>query len=256
MPRIRSRAHPLFVIYHTWHQLLASSTWLPDAKASRLVGTVGDIVHRWRKTPPIEFLVGPDVWAEHRHPSSDDGSIARAKLATCDSSGEKRTQRAARGPARPASPRSEAHQQNPSIYDRARQGTKLPKSPALPRSTRASEAGSSDSNPDVNFSPTDLREWLDSITPTLSNKMEGMSHSSSTGDAILTRYREESARDPANALRGTLLVTHAEFVDASDGLQRSVYCSNDWAWHVYHKCLWSSNPPQKARFGHVDLRDP
>ncbi|KAL1754397.1 hypothetical protein FB107DRAFT_215889, partial [Schizophyllum commune] len=154
--------------------------------------------------------------------------------------------------------RSSAHPlfHNPSIYDRARQGTKLPKSPALPRSTRASEAGSSDSNPDVNFSPTDLREWLDSITPTLSDKTEVRSPrpSSSTGDAALTRYHEEPARDPANALHGTLLVTHAECVDASDGLQRSVYCSNNWAWHVYHQCLWSSSPPQKARFGHVDLR--
>ncbi|KAI5831820.1 hypothetical protein K523DRAFT_350377 [Schizophyllum commune Tattone D] len=251
MPRIRSSAHPLFVIYHTWNQLLASSTWLPDAKASRLVGTVGDIVHRWRMTPPIGFLVGPDVWAEHRHPSSDDGSIARAKLATCNSSREKRTQRAARGPAPPASPQSEAHQHRPSIHDRARQGTKLPKSPALPRSTRASEAGSSDNNPDVNFSSTDLREWLDSV---MSDNTEVKSPSSSTSDAILTRYRKEPARDPANALRGTLLVTHAEYVVASDGLQRSVYCSNDWAWHVYHKCLWSSSPPQKARFGHVDLR--
>ncbi|KAL1672567.1 hypothetical protein EV122DRAFT_283818 [Schizophyllum commune] len=256
VPRIRSRAHPLFVIYCTWNQLLASSTWLPDAKASRLVGTVGDTVHRWRMAPPIEFLVGPDVWAEHRHPSSDDGSMARARLATCKSPREKKTTRAARGSTRSPSLQSEARQHRPSIYDRARQGTVLPKSPVLPRSTRASEAGSSDSNPDVNFSPTDLREWLDSITPKPRQKMKVKPPPSSTGDAILTRYRKEPARDPANALRGTLLVTHAEFVDARDGLQRSVYCSNDWAWHVYHKCLWSSNPPQKARFGHVDLRDP
>ncbi|KAL1713082.1 hypothetical protein EV715DRAFT_296434 [Schizophyllum commune] len=290
LPTVESRTHPFFVLHALEGFMLGSARvlrypWLrPYRQAALRVSGL------WRGAPPREFRwgpdlplehwhpksikadnasderywdtsdtqigYGPDAWAEHRHPSSDDGSTARAQLATCNSSCEKRTQRVARGPARPASPQSEAHQQNPSIYDRARQGTKLPKSPALPRSTRASEAGSSDSNPNVNFSPTNLREWLDSITPTLSDKTEVRSPrpSSSTGDDALTRYREEPARDPANALRGTLLVTHAEFVDASDGLQRSVYCSNDWAWHVYHKCLWSSSPPQKARFGHVDLR--
>ena len=53
------------------------------------------------------------------------------------------------------------------------------------------------------------------------------------------------------------LKAHAELVEASsDSLQRSVYCSNDWVRHIYHKCLWSSKPRLGAKFDYVDLRYP
>ena len=50
------------------------------------------------------------------------------------------------------------------------------------------------------------------------------------------------------------LKAHAELVEAtSDSLQRSVHCSNDWARHNYRTCLWSSNPPEQAKMGYIDL---
>ncbi|KAI4293779.1 hypothetical protein K525DRAFT_253339, partial [Schizophyllum commune Loenen D] len=94
MPRIKSRAHPLFVVFHTDNDILSAYDSLPQAKEERLSGMTHAVLNRWLDRPPIEFLVGPDVWAKHRHPWSDDGSVARAQLSTCKPTPAKKPARA------------------------------------------------------------------------------------------------------------------------------------------------------------------
>ncbi|KAI4517435.1 hypothetical protein K525DRAFT_228622, partial [Schizophyllum commune Loenen D] len=127
MPRIRSRAHPLFVIFHAYHQILSGYS-LSGAKAERLIHLTSAVIRPWNKSPPVEFTVGPDVWQKHRHPSSDDGSVARAQLKTCNPSRGQRPERAARKSTRAPSPQLMHRQDRPSIYDYARRRPSPPKS--------------------------------------------------------------------------------------------------------------------------------
>ncbi|KAL1703155.1 hypothetical protein EV121DRAFT_281316 [Schizophyllum commune] len=252
VPRIRSRAHPLFVLFCMTDHILTDFASLSQPKCDRLVRTVTATLRRWVYSPPAEFLVGPDVWAEHRHPSSDDGSVARAKLTSCNPTRTRRTTRAVRKSTHAPSPQPETAQAKSSIYDYIRSPPSLPKSPALPRSARASDSGSSDSDVDVVFSAVDLRGWLDSISSE-SNTKRALAPSSNA-DAILSRYRKEPARAPADALRGTLLQRHGGLYGGGGYANcRYIYSSNDWAMHIYDQCLWSSNPPEAARFDYVDL---
>ncbi|KAI5829523.1 hypothetical protein K523DRAFT_372860 [Schizophyllum commune Tattone D] len=253
IPRIRSRAHPLFVIFHANRQILSGSSH-SDAKAEQLIRSMSALLHPWDSSPPVEFTVGPDVWQKHRHPSSDDGSVARAQLKTCNTSRAQRPERAARKSTRAPSPQLKHRQDRPSIYDHARRRPSPPKSAVLPRSARASESGSSDSAVDVNFSPTDLRDWLESISPKPKSKSKNAYPPSPKCDAVLARYRKESAREPRNALRVTLMLTTSGLVGGGNSeTSRSIYCSNDWAMNIYDKCLWSSNPPEDAQFDYIDL---
>ncbi|KAI5831818.1 hypothetical protein K523DRAFT_335198 [Schizophyllum commune Tattone D] len=252
VPRIRSRAHPLFVLFCMTDHILTGFSSLSQPKCDRLVRTVTATLRRWVYSPPAEFLVGPDVWAEHRHPSSDDGSVARAKLTSCKPTRTKRTTRAVRRSTHAPSPQPKTAQAKSSIYDYMRNPPSLPKSPVLPRSARASDSGSSDSDVNVVFSAVDLRSWLDSIGP--ASKTRRALPPISSADSILSRYRKEPARAPADALRGTLLQRHGGLYGGGGYAScRYIYSSNDWAMHIYDQCLWSSNPPEAARFDYVDL---
>ena len=74
MPRIRSHAHPFFVVWVASEQIdMDASSYLPEKEAQLITDAVGDIVDCWDKQPPEAFLIGPDVWRQHRHPLSDDG---------------------------------------------------------------------------------------------------------------------------------------------------------------------------------------
>ena len=251
MPRIRSHAHPLFVVFRADDLILTGSPSLSKVKKERFRQMTSSVLYHWIRSPPVEFLVGPDVWAEHRHPSSDDGSVARARLSTCNPDQAKRPARSRRKATRAPSPAPKSRENRPSIYDYARLPPPHPKSPAIPRSTRASESGSSNSDAGTSFSAVDLREWLSSISP---SKTKRAPPPSSGRDAVLSRYRKEPARAPANALRVSLFYVFGGLVvGGDDGNNRAVYSSNDWARHNYRTCLWSSNPPERAQMGYIDL---
>ncbi|KAL1668212.1 hypothetical protein GGF50DRAFT_124141 [Schizophyllum commune] len=214
--------------------------------------TVRTIKKAYSKVPRIRSRAHPLF--KHRHPSSDDGSVARAQLKTCNPSRALRPERAMRKSTSAPSPQLKHRQDRPSIYDHARRRPSPPRSAVLPRSARASESGSSDSAIDANFSPTDLRDWLDSISPKPKSKSKNACPPSPKCDAVLARYRKESAREPRNALRVTLMYTTSGLVGGgSSETSLSIYCSNDWAMNIYDKCLWSSNPPEGARFDYIDL---
>ncbi|KAL1754383.1 hypothetical protein FB107DRAFT_291709 [Schizophyllum commune] len=252
MPRIKSRAHPLFVVFRTDRDILSAYYTISKSKKDRLRDMTHAVLFRWQDCPPIEFLVGPDVWAKHRHPWSDDGSVARAQLSTCKPPPAKKPARAVRKSTRAPSPQHKTPQARPSVYDYARRPPPCPNSPVLPRSTRASSSGSSASDADVEFSAADLQDWLNSVKP--EPKPKRAFPSSPRRDAVLARYRKEPARSPANALRVSLLLVLGGLVaEGSDGTNREVYTSNDWATIVHRTCLWSSNPPEEAVADYIDL---
>ncbi|KAI4518561.1 hypothetical protein K525DRAFT_208237 [Schizophyllum commune Loenen D] len=253
MPRIRSRAHPLFVIFRAYDDIHSGYDSMPEAKMDRLQQMLDNVLERWQLHPPLEFLVGPDVWQKHRHPWSDDGSVARALLSTCKPTDTKTPARRVRKSTRAPAPQPKTRQKGTSIYDHARQPPPHPTSPALPRSVCASNPASTVSDADVHahdFSPADLRQWLDSISPPTSTKTKSKSPTSSSCDAILARYRKESTRNPAQ-VRLTTLSYEGGLVGGRDCIrERSIFCSNDWARHNYEVCLWSSTAPP---FSEADL---
>ncbi|KAL1701379.1 hypothetical protein EV121DRAFT_212248 [Schizophyllum commune] len=244
MPRVKSCAHPLFVVFRTYRNILSGHASMPDAKVDRLSRMLVDVLRRWQARPPVEFLVGPDVWQKNRHPWSDDGSVARALLSTCQPTDAKTPARRVRKSTRAPAPQPKSRQKGPSVYDHARQPPPHPDSPALPRSVRASDSGSTDTGADAHeFSAAELRLWLDSISPERRSKTKRVSPPSSGCDAVLARYREESARDPTK-IRLSIRTNNGGLVDAGNcDNDRSIFCSNDWALSNYDTCLWSSNPP-------------
>ncbi|KAL1737814.1 hypothetical protein HDZ31DRAFT_15699, partial [Schizophyllum fasciatum] len=78
VPRLRSRAHPFFVLFLADDQVrLSPPSAMPCMKAKRRIDAMTAIINCWKAQPPEMFLIGPDVWKEHRHPMSDDGRAAR-----------------------------------------------------------------------------------------------------------------------------------------------------------------------------------
>ncbi|KAL1695874.1 hypothetical protein GGG16DRAFT_109050 [Schizophyllum commune] len=253
MPRIRSRAHPLFVVFRAYGDINSGYESMLDAKVDRLQQMLNNVLVRWQSHPPVEFLVGPDVWQKHRHPWSDDGTVARALLSTYKPTDTKSPVRRVRKSTRAPALQPKSRQSGPSVYDHARHPPPHPKSPALPRSVCASEAASTVSDADVHaheFSTDDMRQWLNSVGSPLNTKTKNTSPTSSGRDAILARYRKELARNPAQ-VRLTTLFREGGLLRGRDCIrERSILCSNDWARRNYQVCLWSSTAPP---FSEADL---
>ncbi|KAL1703179.1 hypothetical protein EV121DRAFT_281335 [Schizophyllum commune] len=241
MPPIKSRAHPLFVIFRS-EDVLSLFILEPNTRQRQLTLAAGAVIYRWIEPPPPEFLVGPDVWGRHRHPLSDDGSEVRAQLKTTTA-----TRTRASGPRLKTTTR-------PSIYDRQQRSMKEMTS-AMPvyRLSGCTKLSNGPSEPE-------LIHWISSVKmqadappyplPNLTAQDFSPAKESQLAagleDVQLADYQEEPARDPANALRLTTLYNTGGMVVGSRGSDRSRYSSNDWAMHVYSTCLWSHKPPKSA----------
>ncbi|KAL1735007.1 hypothetical protein EV714DRAFT_201343 [Schizophyllum commune] len=234
MPRIKSRAHPLFVVFRS-EDVLSLFISEPNTRQRQLTLAAGAVIYRWIQPPPPEFLVGPDVWRQHRHPLSDDGSEARAQLNTIKSA---RTR--ASGPRPKTTTR-------PSIYDRQQRPMKEMSS-ALPvyRLSGRTKLSNGPSEPDLWISR--VKAQADAPPYPLPDAEASLSADDSlpAKDIQLSDYQKEPARDPANALRLTTFYNTGGMVVGSRGSDRSRYSSNDWAMHVYSTCLWSHKPPKSA----------
>ncbi|KAL1746766.1 hypothetical protein HDZ31DRAFT_61959 [Schizophyllum fasciatum] len=236
MPRIKARAHPLFVVFHA-DTPLALYDSSPRSKVARLEMIVTDIMDYWLTRPPLTFVVGPDVWKQHRHPLSDDGSCARMGLKTVRPASSRHQQQAIRKTTKAPCPQAKLWLSRTSQYDRRRR----PKAIV----TRAALSGRSDAtDEDIGYGPREVHHWLDRVR-----------REASSGEDKLTdldidvphEYRHEIARDPANALCLTTRMRVGGLV--TGGLytkDHSHYSSNDWARAVYYNCLWSSKPPKDA----------
>ncbi|TRM63477.1 hypothetical protein BD626DRAFT_272258 [Schizophyllum amplum] len=236
MPRIRSRAHPLFVVFMSEDRITSSAfQTLPEKKAMALMDTCFAITRSWKHRPPLEFLVGPDVWQKHRHPLSDDGSVARLDLTntkTKRATKESRVRKTTAAPCR--QPKSGRSRQT--MYD----STIPPKH--LKRSSGRSIAVLHDDEQKTcdAADPQEIGKWVNDI------QCEALTTSAARGDseptdAQLAEYRREAARDPANALRFRNGFCHAGLIYGAD-TDYSAFSSNDWAMLAYHRALWSSEP--------------
>ncbi|KAI3998247.1 hypothetical protein K525DRAFT_214900 [Schizophyllum commune Loenen D] len=132
LPRIKSRAHPLFVAFCADTEFSSYET-SERSKVGRLAALIDGIIHPWRVPPPLEFVIGPDIWRPHRYPLSDDGSEARAALKTVSHGSPRQPLRALRRSTRAPYPKSKAPDTKPSVYDYRLKPT-CPKSAVLPRS--------------------------------------------------------------------------------------------------------------------------
>ncbi|KAI5886940.1 uncharacterized protein SCHCODRAFT_0237716 [Schizophyllum commune H4-8] len=231
MPRIKSRAHPLFVIFRS-EDVLSLFISEPNTRQRQLTLAAGTVIYRWIQPPPPEFLVGPDVWREHRHPLSDDGSEARAQLQT-------KTSPRTRAPC--AQPKTTTR---PSIYD-SQQRPMAVMTSALPVYRLSGRRKSFNG-----VSRPELVDWISSMKAQANTPCSSPDLAANdfllVEDPQLTDYRSEPARDPANALRLSTFYNTGGMVIGSRGSDRSRYSSNDWAMHVYSTCLWSHKPPKSA----------
>ncbi|KAL1660229.1 hypothetical protein GGF50DRAFT_91419 [Schizophyllum commune] len=234
MPRLRSQAHPLFVVWFASMQLdSCAALVMEEDRARALMDSVGDIVTCWLEEPPEEFLIGEDVWREHRHPLSDDGGDVALIL------GGKKLRKTTRAPCKQGKTGKVAKP-----YARLD-----PRSPnrrcALPRpGIRSSDdQGSTRYTSDES---TELRAWIDgvmrdtNIDRSLKDFLSTVDEAQR--DATLASYREEVARDAADALNPSHSVLLSSGLVIGNGLDWSGYSSNNWAMRVHGICLLGNEP--------------
>ncbi|KAL1674745.1 hypothetical protein EV122DRAFT_219986 [Schizophyllum commune] len=234
MPRLKSQAHPLFVVWFASMQLDSCAALAMDEDRARaLMDSVGDIVTCWLEEPPEEFLVGEDVWREHRHPLSDDGRDAvlalggnNERTATRAPCKQGKTGKVAKPYARldPRAPNRRCALPRPGIRSNDDQG-----------STRYTSHES-----------TELRAWIEGVMCD-TNIDRSLKDSLSTTDeaqqdVILESYREEVARDAADALKPVHSVLLSSGLIIGNGLDWSGHSSNNWAMRVHGICLLGKEP--------------
>ncbi|KAI5886938.1 uncharacterized protein SCHCODRAFT_02602661 [Schizophyllum commune H4-8] len=228
MPRLKSRAHPLFVIFKMVDVLILFIS-TSDSKERAYTCSAIDVAKCWEATPPPEFLIGSDVWQSHRHPLSDDGSKVQDQL-----KGGKRTHkqpRNVRKSTRAPCSLPKAHT-GPSIYDRQQRPIKEMTS-ALPLYRLSGRTESSSG-----LSEQELHDWMERARGQASAPPD-----STADDRLLAEYQKERARDPDNALRLRNVYDLGGVITGPRGSDRSRYSSNDWAMHVFNTCLWTHKPP-------------
>ncbi|KAL1742938.1 hypothetical protein HDZ31DRAFT_83781 [Schizophyllum fasciatum] len=247
MPRIKARTHPLYVIFRA-NRAFSLHISKPRTKARLLGDATFDIVHHWTQCPPIEFLVGPNVWKEHRHPLSDDGSVVRDSLHTpvLERRSAYPTRNATKAPCRQA----RSNCTRTSIYGHVPRAIKRTCTQPHPQS---GSSRLSDCSCDVRGPDDHVRGWVATVS---GDSMDAppASHSAKGLDQQLAHYQKETARDPRNALRVSLRYNVGGLVSRARAPgDYSTFSSNDWARYLHRTCLWSSQPPKQAYADYVDL---
>ncbi|KAL1740307.1 hypothetical protein HDZ31DRAFT_47754, partial [Schizophyllum fasciatum] len=229
MPRIRSRAHPFFVVFYADDQLdMSAALVMPEKKARSLMSPVSRIISCWTAQPPPEFLIGPDVWWPHRHPLSDDGQDEPK----CPAPSESRwthnmiTRRAIRTPC----PRAKPDITTPKPYAR------FDPRPARVRGSVLSRPGRQTGNSTtcgLCYEPSAIREWLSGITPTRCSSPSPV-EDETCRDVELACYRLEAAREADDALNPYTNEMYSTGLLIGRGNDWSRFSSNNWAMHSSH----------------------
>ncbi|KAL1751082.1 hypothetical protein FB107DRAFT_294149 [Schizophyllum commune] len=242
LPRIRSSAHPFFVVWVASEQIdMDASSYLPEEDAQLLTDALGDIVDCWDKQPPEAFLVGPDVWRQHRHPLSDDGQEADAalrKFRKVNVPAASKTRKTTRAPCRQS--KSVAKVKPYARYDDRRaadRGSALPR-PGI-QSTERPEGY-------IAYGLSDMRAWNDraraeSTFTSLSWSPTWLDDEAAS-DGVLAQYRGESVRDAEDALHPQSTINGGGLV-LGRGEDRSRFSSNNWAMRACGVCLWTLENP-------------
>ncbi|KAL1660593.1 hypothetical protein GGF50DRAFT_62905, partial [Schizophyllum commune] len=242
LPRIRSSAHTFFVVWVASEQIdMDASSYLPEEEAQLLTDALGDIVDCWDKQPPEAFLVGPDVWRQHRHPLSDDGQEADTALRNSRQDNvptASKTRKTTRAPCRQS--KSDAKAKPYARYDDRRaadRGSALPR-PGI-QSVERPEGY-------IAYDLSDLRTWSDrarveSTSTSLSWSPMWLDDEAAS-DGVLAQYRRESVRDAENALHPQSTINGGGLV-LGRGEDRSRFSSNNWAMRACGVCLWTLENP-------------
>ncbi|KAL1713955.1 hypothetical protein EV715DRAFT_210540 [Schizophyllum commune] len=242
LPRIKSFAHPFFVAWVACDLLdLQAPLVMSIEEAESLRSPVGDIIDYWYNEPPEAFLIGPDVWNQHRHPLSDDGQDADAALrsshkANVPASNVRKTTRA---PCR--QPKASARAKPYARYDDRRAADR---GSALPRPGIQSEERPVGY---IAYDLSDLRTWNDraragSTSPSMIWSETWLDEESAS-DAVLAQYRRESVRDAEDALHPQSTINGGGLV-YGEGEDRSRFSSNNWAMRATGACLWTLGNPR------------
>ncbi|KAL1734984.1 hypothetical protein EV714DRAFT_201523 [Schizophyllum commune] len=229
MPRLRSQAHPLFVVWFASMQLdSCAALVMEEDKARALMDSVGGIVTCWLEEPPEEFLVGEDVWREHRHPLSDDGRDAVLALGGNNERTATRAPCKQRKTGKVAKPYARLDPRCPS------QRCALPRPGIRPNDDQGLTRYTSDES-------TELKVWTDGVVR--DTNIDSLSTvDEAQRDATLASYREEVARDAADALKPIHSVLLSSGLIIGNGLDWSGYSSNNWAMRVHGICLLGKEP--------------
>ncbi|KAI4521680.1 hypothetical protein K525DRAFT_284691 [Schizophyllum commune Loenen D] len=242
LPRIRSSAHPFFVVWVASEQIdMNASSYLPEEDAQLLTNALGDIVDCWDKQPPEAFLIGPDVWRQHRHPLSDDGQEADAALRDCRKVNvptASKTRKTTRAPCRQQ--KTVAKAKPYARYDDRRaadRGSALPR-PGVQSAERPEGY--------IAYDLSDLRTWNDrarveSTSTSLSWSPTWLDDEEAS-DGVLAQYRRESVRNAEDALRPQSTINGGGLV-LGRGEDRSRFSSNNWAMRACGVCLWTLENP-------------
>ncbi|KAL1690256.1 hypothetical protein GGG16DRAFT_92612, partial [Schizophyllum commune] len=238
LPRIKSRAHPFFVIFMASERLDATAICvMPPDRAKLLIRAAGRIVDQWSDEPPSAFLVGRDVWKQHRHPLSDDGQEARTALGnSCAVNfSPMRLRRTTRAPCRQ---QKVAASTKP--YTRYDVRPAHARGSALPRP--GLESGEEDAR--VICDIAELRAWADKV-----ERRRGAStwpanwiDKEAADDDMLARYRRESVRDADDALHPQTTYNGGGVI-LGVSQDHSRYSSNNWAMRACDTCLWTLGNP-------------
>ncbi|KAL1713960.1 hypothetical protein EV715DRAFT_210573 [Schizophyllum commune] len=248
MPRIRSQAHPLFVIFMA-SRILNSSCALvmPEDQAKALMSPLSKIILCWLNEPPEEWYMGADVWRPHRHPLSDDGCEVRTTLCASRKGNvaqEGKVRRSTRAPCRQPKTKARATSKPYARLD-ARHPSQ--RTSALPYP--GVESGD-DLEGGMARDRADIIAWIDDAA---SSQVGGVASRRRTRascswpstwleaeekeDAELASYRRERARDADNALNPTTNVLLSSGLIIGNGIDWSGYSSNNWAYRIHGVCL-------------------
>ncbi|TRM63446.1 hypothetical protein BD626DRAFT_621818 [Schizophyllum amplum] len=238
-PRIKSRAHPFFVVFMASDAFsCAAGVIYSEKKGKMLLGSVDDIIFCWTKEPPPAFLIGPDVWNQHRHPLSDDGHAAQYALRDSrkgNAAAVRRVRKTTRAPCR--QPKSAAAA---TPYAKCNMRPARLRGSVLPRAGLESGAEGS-----TGYDLSDLRVWLDAVArqAKVERSVGGpvSLDAETTRDDELARYRQETVRDADDALHPQTTVNGDGLV-FGEGVDWSRYSSNNWALRTYGTCLWADDP--------------
>ncbi|KAL1734980.1 hypothetical protein EV714DRAFT_268251 [Schizophyllum commune] len=245
MPRIRSQAHPLFVLFMASQILNCTGALvMPEDQAKALMSPLARIILCWINEPPEEWYMGADVWRPHRHPLSDDGCEVRATLCTLrkgNATQEGKVRRSTRAPCR---------QSKTKVTTASKPYARLDVCHPSKRTSTLPYPGvksGDDLEGSVSRDPLEVRAWVDDLATTGAaprRRTRASSSWSSTWleaeekeDAELASYRRECARDADNALNPTTNVLLSSGLIISNGIDWSGYSSNNWAYRIHGVCL-------------------
>ncbi|KAI5886888.1 uncharacterized protein SCHCODRAFT_02752466 [Schizophyllum commune H4-8] len=253
MPRIRSQAHPLFVLWMASEILDTTATFvMPEDQAKAMMFPLSRIILCWLNEPPEEWYMGANVWKPHRHPLSDDGCEVRPTLCTSRETNAAqggKVRRSTRAPCRQPKTKARAASKPYARLD-ARHPTQ--RTSALPHPGVES---ADDVEGGMGRDRADILAWIDDAASSTSGgvacrrRTRASSSWPSTWleaeekeDAELARYRRERARDADDALNPTTNVLLGSGLIIGNGVDWSGYSSNNWAARIYDVCLLGQDP--------------